>query len=408
MNNWKRTFIIIWSGQFFSTLTSSIVGFAVVFWLSIKTGSPEVLASAMIAVLLPFIILGLFTGVYVDRWDRKRTMILADSFVALCSAALGLLFYLEMTPLWLIYLLLALRSAGSAFHMPAMQASVPLLAPESELMRIAGINQMIQSISNIAGPALGAVLISFLSMTYVMMFDVLGAAIACISLLFVKIPNPEKKEDIDPNVWLEVKEGIRHLFMNRGITYLMVSVIGITFFIVPIAALYPLMTTSYFGGNAYQMGLVETAWGIGMLIGGAVLSLKFMKTANKVLSMNIVAMGLGITYWAMGILPTSGFALFVVLTALSGIAGSIYWSSFTVILQTKIDPAALGRVFSIYDSISLLPTIPGLLATGFIAERIGLLNAFIIAGVATLAIGAIASFVPAIKRLGYTTRGVKE
>lgn len=408
MNNWKRTFIIIWSGQFFSTLSSSIVGFAVVFWLSIKTGSPEVLASAMIAVLLPFIILGLFTGVYVDRWDRKRTMILADSFVALCSAALGLLFYLEMTPLWLIYLLLALRSAGSAFHMPAMQASVPLLAPESELMRIAGINQMIQSISNIAGPALGAVLISFLSMTYVMMFDVLGAAIACTSLLFVKIPNPEKKEDVEPNVWLEVKEGVRHLFMNRGITYLMVSVIGITFFIVPIAALYPLMTTSYFGGNAYQMGLVETAWGIGMLIGGAVLSLKFMKTANKVLSMNIVAMGLGITYWAMGILPTSGFALFVVLTALSGIAGSIYWSSFTVILQTKIDPAALGRVFSIYDSISLLPTIPGLLATGFIAERIGLLNAFIIAGVATLAIGAIASFVPAIKRLGYTTRGVKE
>lgn len=408
MNNWKRTFIIIWSGQFFSTLTSSIVGFAVVFWLSIKTGSPEVLASAMIAVLLPFIILGLFTGVYVDRWDRKRTMILADSFVALCSAALGVLFYLEMTPLWLIYLLLALRSAGSAFHMPAMQASVPLLAPESELMRIAGINQMIQSISNIAGPALGAVLISFLSMTYVMMFDVLGAAIACTSLLFVKIPNPEKKEDIEPNVWLEVKEGIRHLFMNRGITYLMVSVIGITFFIVPIAALYPLMTTSYFGGNAYQMGLVETAWGIGMLVGGAVLSLKFMKTANKVLSMNIVAMGLGITYWAMGILPTSGFALFVILTALSGIAGSIYWSSFTVILQTKINPAALGRVFSIYDSVSLLPTIPGLLATGFIAERIGLLNAFIIAGVATLAIGVIASFVPAIKTLGHSTKGVKE
>lgn len=408
MNNWKRTFIIIWSGQFFSTLTSSIVGFAVVFWLSIKTGSPEVLASAMIAVLLPFIILGLFTGVYVDRWDRKRTMILADSFVALCSAALGILFYLEMTPLWLIYLLLALRSAGSAFHMPAMQASVPLLAPESELMRIAGINQIIQSISNIAGPALGAVLISLLSMTYVMMFDVLGAAIACTSLLFVKIPNPEKKEDIEPNVWLEVKEGVRHLFMDRGITYLMVSVIGITLFIVPIAALYPLMTTSYFGGNAYQMGLVETAWGIGMLVGGAVLSLKFMKTTNKVASMNIVAMGLGITYWAMGILPTSGFALFVVLTALSGVAGSIYWSSFTVILQTKIDPAALGRVFSIYDSVSLLPTIPGLLATGFIAERIGLLNAFIIAGVATLAIGAIASFVPAIRRLGHTTKGVKE
>jgi len=245
-------------------------------------------------------------------------------------------------------------------------------------------------------------------MTYVMMLDVLGAIIACTSLLFVIIPNPEKKEDVEPDVWLEIKEGVRHLFMNKGITYLMVAVIGITFFIVPISALYPLMTTSYFGGNAYQMGLVETAWGIGMLVGGAFLSLKFMKTANKVLSMNIVAIGLGITYWIMGVLPTSGFVLFVLLTAISGIAGSVYWSSFTVILQTKIDPAALGRVFSIYDSVSLLPTIPGLLATGLIAERIGLLNAFIIAGVATLIIGIMALFVPAIQELGRSTKGNKE
>lgn len=408
MNNWKRTFAIIWSGQLFSTLSSSVVGFAVVFWLSTKTGSPEVLAYAMIATLLPFIVLGLFTGVYVDRWDRKRTMILADSFVALCSAGLGILFYMNITPLWLIYLLLALRSAGSAFHMPAMQASVPLLAPENELMRIAGFNQMIQSISNIAGPALGAVLISFFNMTLIMMLDVVGAAIACASLLFVHIPNPERKENIESNVLLEIKEGIRHLFKDKGVTYLLISVTGVTFFVVPISALYPLMTTGYFGGNAYQMGIVETAWGVGMLIGGAILSLKYMKTANKVLCMNIVAIALGVTFWLMGILPVSGFILFVILTAFTGIQGSIYWSSFTVILQTKIDPSALGRVFSIYDSVSLLPTIPGLLATGYIAEGIGLLNAFIIAGIATLIIGLAAMLTPAVRTLGHSTKGSKE
>lgn len=408
MSHWKRTFAIIWSGQLFSTLSSSVVGFAVVFWLSTKTGSPEVLAYAMIATLLPFIVLGLFTGVYVDRWDRKWTMILADSFVAICSAGLGILFYLEITPLWLIYLLLALRSVGSAFHMPAMQASVPLLAPENELMRIAGINQMIQSISNIAGPALGAVLISFFNMTWVMMLDVVGAAIACTSLLFVHIPNPIKKENVEPNVWIEIKEGVRHLFMNKGLAHLLIAVTGVTFFVVPISALYPLMTTSYFGGDAYQMGIVETAWGIGMLIGGVILSHKYMKTANKVLCMNIVAITLGIAFWLMGVLPVSGFVIFVILTAVTGIQGSIYWSSFTVLLQTKIDPSALGRVFSIYDSISLLPTIPGLLATGFIAEGIGLLNAFILAGVSTLAIGVIALFVPSIRELGRSTKGNKE
>ncbi len=118
MNNWKRTFAIIWSGQFFSMLSSSIVGFAVVFWLSMKTGSAEVLATAMLATLLPFIVLGLFTGVFVDRWDRRRTMILADSFVAFCSAILALLFYMGRIEMWEIYILLALRSAGSAFHTP--------------------------------------------------------------------------------------------------------------------------------------------------------------------------------------------------------------------------------------------------------------------------------------------------
>lgn len=408
MYNWKRTFIIIWSGQFFSMLSSSIVGFAVVFWLSMETGSAEVLAMAMLATLLPFIVLGLFTGVFVDRWDRRRTMILADSFVAFCSAILAFLFFIDRVEMWEIYTLLALRSAGSAFHTPAMQASVPLLAPESELMRIAGVNQMIQSISNIAGPAVGAVLITFLDMTYVMMMDVVGAAIACTSLLFVKIPNPEKKKDAVRNIWLEIKEGIRHMFADKGLSYVLLCVIVVTFFMVPVAALFPLMTINHFNGSAFQMGLVEVAWGIGMLLGGAIVSIKFMKTTNKIVIINIMTIIVGMAYWFSGLLPTSGFVLFVVLTTIGGIAGSIYWSTFIVILQTKIDPAALGRVFSIYDSISLLPTIPGLLATGLIAERIGLLNAFIIAGVATFAVGVIAFFVPAITRLGHTTKGVKE
>lgn len=408
MTNWKKTFAIIWSGQFFSMLSSSLVGFAVVFWLSMKTGSAEVLATAMLATLLPFIVLGLFTGVFVDRWDRRRTMILADSFVALCSAGLAVLFWLDRIEIWEIYTLLALRSAGTAFHTPAMQASVPLLAPESELMRIAGINQIIQSVSNIAGPALGAVFISLFDMTYVMLMDVAGAAIACTSLLFVSIPNPKKEEGQKPNVWLEIKEGIRHLFIDKGLSYLLVCVIVVTFFMVPIAALFPLMTLNHFNGTTFDMGLVEVAWGIGMLLGGAIVSIKFMKTVNKVLVINLMTIILGLTFWLSGILSSNAFIMFVILTTIGGVSGSIYWSSFIVILQTKIDPAALGRVFSIYDSISLMPTIPGLLATGFIAERIGLLNAFIVAGVATFAVGLIAFFVPAITRLGYTTKGIKE
>ena len=402
---WKRTFGIIWTGQLFSMLSSSIVGYAVVFWLSMKTGSAEVLAYTMLATILPFIILGLFTGVFIDRWDRRRTMILADSFVALCSAILGILFYLDTIEMWQVYLLLALRSVGSAFHTPAMQASVPLLAPQDELMRIAGINQMIQSISNIAGPALGAMFIVILDMSYVMMMDVVGAAIACTSLLFISIPNPAKQEREKTNIWFEIKEGIVHLFDNRGLSVLLIGVIVVTFFMVPVSALFPLMTLDHFNGTAFQMGLVEVAWGLGMLLGGAIISIRFMKTVNKVLVVNLMTIVIGALFWISGLLPSSGYAIFVLLTTIGGMTGSVYWSSFTVILQTKIDPAALGRVFAIYDSVSLLPTIPGLLATGFIAQEIGLQNAFIIAGIATLSVGVVIFFIPSVTKLGKSTMG---
>ena len=148
MNNWKKKFIIIWSGQLFSILSSSIAQFAIVLWISLETGSAEVLSFATIAALLPQVVLGPFAGVFVDRWSRKWTMILADSFVALCSSIIALLFYLDVIEIWQIYLLLMLRSVGSAFHAPAMKSSIPLLAPEKELTRIASINQTIQALCN--------------------------------------------------------------------------------------------------------------------------------------------------------------------------------------------------------------------------------------------------------------------
>ena len=177
MDLWKKKFIIIWSGQLFSILSSAIVGYSVMFWLSIETKSAEVLSYAVLATLLPQALLGPIAGVYVDRWKRKLTMIAADSFVALCSLILGGLFYFDQAELGLIYLLMALRSIGNAFHSPAMQAAIPMLAPESELMRIAGVNQALQSVSSIAGPALGALLITSLNMTVVMLLDVAGALV---------------------------------------------------------------------------------------------------------------------------------------------------------------------------------------------------------------------------------------
>lgn len=399
MNNWKRVFAIIWTGQFFSILTSSIVNFAIVLWLSFETKSAEVLAFATIAAMLPQSILGLFTGIFIDRWKRKRVMILADSFIAFCTMILAVLFYLDIARIGHVYILLAMRSVGSAFHMPAMQASVPLLAPKSELIRIAGINQIIQSACNIAGPALAALFISFMKMTNILLLDVIGAALACTSLLFVTIPDPENEERTQKvRLLKEAKEAFTEVRNQNGLSWLFIlSIIG-TFFIMPVSVLYPLMTLNHYSGNAYQISLVEAAWGTGALLGGAFLGMKKFRI-NEISLINWMYVLLGSTFLFSGVLPVSGYPLFVVLTAIGGISGSLYMASFTTVVQTRINPAVMGRVFSFYMSVSMLPSMIGLMSTGFLADTIGIGHTFIIGGVLVGIIGVVSFFIPSIMAL---------
>ncbi|WP_417361787.1 MFS transporter [Galbibacter sp.] len=402
-SEWKRTFGIIWTGQFLSLISSSLVNFAIIIWLSIETGSAEVLAYAAIAALLPQSIIGLFVGVYVDRWDRRKTMIFADSFIAFCTLIIALLFHFGNVAYWLIYVLLAFRSAGSAFHMPAMQAAIPMLTPKSELLRVAGINQIIQSISNIAGPALGALAIGLMDIAYVMYIDIIGAVFAIVSLLLVKIPHPSPTIPTSKGfgqLTSEIRLGVRAITSNSGIAFLFLFSTLATFCIMPIAVLFPLMTLEHFSGDAFQMSIVEANWGIGMLIGGSVLGIFKLKT-NRVTLINSSYVIMGLAFAISGILPNWAFWIFACLTALSGIAGAIYNACFTSIIQQNIDPFLLGRVFSMFFSITLLPALIGLLATGFLADTIGINITFIILGIAVVMIGIWSFFNKEMLTLGH-------
>lgn len=407
MNNWKKKFIIIWSGQLFSILSSSIAQFSIVLWISLETGSAEVLSYAMIAALLPQAVLGAFVGVFVDRWNRKWTMIGADSFVALCSGIIALLFYLDIVELWQIYLLLALRSMGGAFHSPAMKSSVPLLAPEKELTRIAAINQAIQSICNIGGPALGAVLLLAFDMSVIMLLDVAGAIIACTALLFVFIPNPKKENLSAKSVVNDMRDGFRLIMKNRGVSWVMVTEILITFFVLPIVALMPLMTLHTFSGTAYQISLIETLFGAGMLAGGALLGVWNPKI-RKIVMIAISYAIMGLALALCGMLPSTGYILFAILTVVQGLIVPFFSGPFTSLLQTQFKPAYLGRVFSLFDSISLFPSIFGLLITSFVADTFGIGNIFIYCGFAIVLTAILMMCIPSVRRLEKEDKDRKE
>ena len=400
--NWKHTFAIIWSGQAVSILSSSIVAYAIVFWMSVETRSAEVLALSAIAGMLPQAVLGLFVGVYIDRWDRKRTMILADSFIALCTLGLAGLFWSGRAELWHVYVLLACRSVGTAFHIPAMQASVPLLAPQRQLTRIAGVNQVITSFSDLVGPALGALLLGITSIGNILLLDVVGALFACTTLLFVRIPNPERTEQ-RPDLWREFREGFAAMHSQPGLGWFFTLAIAVWFLIMPVGVLFPLMTLDHFGGGTWEMSFVEIIWGAGALAGGAIMG-AHNYSINRIVLINLMYVMVGLSFLISGLLPASAFYWFAALTAAAGVSSSVFNASFVAVLQTRIEAGLLGRVLSLYRSFGLLPSALGLLSTGFLAEQVGLTTTFILAGGAICLLGAVAFCLPSVLRLDRTDR----
>jgi DHA3 family macrolide efflux protein-like MFS transporter len=215
----------------------------------------------------------------------------------------------------------------------------------------------------------------------------------------VVIPNPEKKDTQSPHVMREIKEGLAEIYRNRGLYWMFLFSVVATFFIMPVAVLFPLMTINHFGGGVMHMSIVEILWGAGMLAGGALIGVRNLKY-NKAIMINYMYLIFGIIFFFSGVLPPTGFIWFVILTAIGGISSAIYNAAFTSLIQLKVEPSLLGRVFSTYYSLTMLPSMLGIIGTGFIAERIGLINAFLICGVVNFAIGIFSFMIPAIRKTG--------
>ncbi len=188
--HWAAKFFTIWTGQAFSLVGSALVQFALVWWLTQKTGSATILATVTLVALLPQIVLGPFVGTLVDRWNRRWIMVVADSVIALATAVLMVLFATGRIQVWHIYAISLIRSLGGAFHHPAMSSSTSLMVPNKHLARVAGANQLLQGIVTIFAPPLGALLISIFPTQAVLAIDVVTAIVAVIPLLFIAIPQP--------------------------------------------------------------------------------------------------------------------------------------------------------------------------------------------------------------------------
>jgi len=228
-----RAFLLVWFGQLISLVGSKLTGFALGVWVFQTTGSVTRFALIMVFTALPGVVLSPLAGAFVDRWDRRRTVILSDTGSGLCTLGVALLLALGRLEVWHIYLLMAMSSAFSAFQWPAYSASISLLVPKSQYGRASGLVQLAQATAQIVAPAVAGILLWVIGLPGIIMIDFSTFLFAVFTLLLVKIPRPvlAVQEGPKPSIWREAWEGC--IVSQRGLL-VMLALFGLANFTIGI------------------------------------------------------------------------------------------------------------------------------------------------------------------------------
>ena len=409
--DWVRRFFTIWTGQVFSLFGSAIVQFALIWWLAQKSGSATVLALATLAGLLPTVVLGPFAGALVDRWNRRRIMMIADTTIAAFTLLLAYLFAAETVQIWHIYVILVVRALGGAFHFPAMAASTPLMVPENQLTRVNGLNQTLQGVNALIAPPAGALLIGLLPTQGILLIDVGTALVAILPLFFISIPQPTRQDilprAVRPSLLQDVQDALTYLRSWPGLVAVIFMAFFLNFLITPIESLLPLLVTKHFAKGVMELGFINSAQGVGMIVGGVILSV-WGGFRRKIATSLTGVIGLGIGVMLLGLVPANLFLIAIIGSILLGAMVPITNGPIGALLQSVVRPDMQGRVMSLLNSGAMAISPLGLLIAGPLSDALGIQVWFWAGGLMCVIIGIAGFFFPVIMSIEQnkeTTRG---
>lgn len=397
----SRPFKILWSGQIISLAGSYVVQFAVVWWLTKTTGSGTVLATATFLGLAPQVLLGPLLGTLVDRWDRKKVILLSDSVVAFVSVILAVLFYFDSVELWHLYVIVFIRAVAGGFQEPAVIAVASLMVHPNRLTHVHGIHQALVGGMTVLTAPLGALLIEQLPMHQIMLVDIVTAAFAIGPLLFLAVPKTVRTEgaaiDEARGVWRELADGGAYLWARTGLVVIFVLFALVNFLVTPAFVLLPLLVTEHFGGNAMQLAWLTMAFGVGTVAGGILLGVwgGFRRRILTTLSGMII---LGAFIAAIAFVPASGVKLAVALFFLVGAMVPMVNGPMMAVVQVTVANEYQGRVYSLLKSAAGAISPIGLIIAGPIADVIGIRSLFLASGVVCSVAGVVGFLLPVLLR----------
>ena len=391
-----RAFLAIWTGQALSVFGSELVEFALIWYLTMRSGSAIVLTLATLIQILPRTVLGPFIGVWIDRWNRRYVMQIADALTASVTILLAALFHLGVVQFWHIYVLLFAGALGQTMHASAFTASTTLMVPENQLTRIGGLNQVLVGATSILGPPVGALLIEALPIQSILSIDVATALVAVTSLFFVHVPQPTcSTTGGRASIWRDVRSGFTYVWSWRGLAIVTgISMIS-NFLLVPAFSLLSLIVTQHFQGGALQLGWMEAAFGIGMLAGGALLGAwgGFERRINTM----FVGVGLlGLMMVVIGSVPANCIFLATGAMFLVGLGLALDNGAAQALFQVLIAPDKQGRVFATLRALRTLMSPLGLALAGPFTAIFGIQSWMLGAGIGIAAMATAMRFIPKV------------
>ncbi|MBG0771887.1 MAG: MFS transporter, partial [Anaerolineaceae bacterium] len=370
-----RNFLIVWLGQTFSILGSSLTSFGFSVWLFEQLDAAMPFVITGIALSLPRMILAPVAGTLADRYSRKRIMIFADAGAAVVSAFLLVMVVSGRFSAPLIYLSAFLSAIFGAFQSPAYMAATATMIPKDELVRFGGIRQFGDAAILLLTPILGALLYSSVGLGGIIIIDLATFIIAALVLILIPIPQPKlvtkpddekgKKSHLRTIVG-DLKFSWRYLAGNKGLFGLLWFGAGINFFIgLGGIVTYPLVLSF---GDETNLSIIQFVTGIALLVSGVVISAWGGPKKNRVAMgyLFIFLEGLGVLMMGVG----SHFYLLVIGMIVSTFFDPFSYSLLGAIWQIKVPHDIQGRVFSVRMFVGQINSVISMVLAGLLSDYV--------------------------------------
>lgn len=368
-SGWRTKLVFFLTSQSLSVFGTMLVQYAILWHITLEARSGLVQTISILAGFIPQFLLSPFAGVWADRYDRRRLMVLADGGIALVTLGLALAWQAGVQELWLLFLAQAVRSLGTAVHMPAVSAFIPQLVPEDQLTRVGGLQQTIQSAAMVVSPIAAAALMSYTPLQTIFYVDVVTAVLAIAVLwLGVKVPAHQRAQSpTGSSYFQDLREGLdyirRHAFVARFFTYCAVFM----FMAAPAAFLTPLQVARSFGPEVWRLTAIEIAFFSGMMCGGLGVA-AWGGFPNRMWTMILATALFGVTTMGMGLLPW--FWAYLGVMAFCGVGMPLFNTPSTVLLQEQVEPEFLGRAFGVMGMLGSVMMPMGMLLFGPLADLV--------------------------------------